>query len=58
VQAGRAGPVQLGRRWIRPVAFVLFFYFLNIIKLMQIQKFAQVSFELWKIMKQILLDRS
>jgi hypothetical protein len=38
-QAGRAGTVQLGRGGFSRVTANLFFYFLNIFKFLQIQKF-------------------
>jgi hypothetical protein len=39
VQAGRVGTVQLGVRGFGPVTVDLFFYFPNIFKSLQIQKF-------------------
>jgi hypothetical protein len=39
VQAGRAGTVQLGCGGFGLVTVELFFYFLNILKSLQIQKF-------------------
>jgi hypothetical protein len=49
VQAGRAVTVQLSRARIQPSDSDLFFYFLNIFKFLQIQKFVLNSFELTKL---------
>jgi hypothetical protein len=54
VQAGRAGVAQAGHAGTMPLgrkrmAFVLFFYFLNIFKSLQIQNFVYDSFELRKL---------
>jgi hypothetical protein len=46
---GQAHTVQLGRDGFGPLAFDLFFYFSNIFKSLQIQKFVYDSFELGKL---------
>jgi hypothetical protein len=49
VQAGRAGTVQLGCGGFGLVTVELFFYFPNIFKSLQIEKFVYDSFELRKL---------
>jgi hypothetical protein len=47
--AARAGPVQMGRgQEIGPLTLFYFFYFLNIFKFLQIQKFVYDLFEFRK----------